>query len=346
MPLEMTAPCRAFVDKVQRRMRWARWQALLRPRAERQRFIYDNTFRNDIEAVAFFLAQGSGEIPNFAAPTTYSTKLRSQFLIHPNPLMPIAADKITMRAYCDLFDLPLRPVPLIATFDKPDDLDPRDLPKSCIIKITDGCKMNLLHSPDTPVTRQRYNRFLREKWHIDHWRRHAELHYRDIPKRILVEEALLPDTEIQDIGVYCAAGKPYLIFALPNRMTALEDHLSPLEVQNGRIPTPLSELASPSEMAAMLETARQVSGGLLHCRVDFMRHKDRLYLGEITLSPGGYYTPLTPPFLEDMRGDLFDLSRLPDLLEQGRRIASKLGLPTETSFGHHAGDPRLATGGQ
>ncbi|MBR9843986.1 MAG: hypothetical protein GYB25_12560 [Rhodobacteraceae bacterium] len=346
MPLEMTAPCRTLVDRVQRRARWARWRAHLRPRAERQRFIYDNTFRNDIEAVAFFLARETGEIPNFAVPTTYSEKMRGQFLTHPNPLMSIAADKIAMRAYCDRFDLPIRPVPLIATFDTPEDLDPRDLPESCILKITDGCKMNLLHTPETPVARKRYNRFLRDKWHIDHWRRHAELHYRDIPKRILVEEALLPDDTIEDIGVYCAMGKPYLLYALPKKMAALEDRLAPLEAQGGRQPTPLSQLASAPEVDAILETARKLSAPLLHCRVDFMRHAGRLHLGEITLSPGGYYSPLTPVHLEKMRGDLFDLARLPDLLSQGRQIASDLGLPTETSFGHYGDDPRLATGGQ
>lgn len=346
MTPEMTAPCRALIKDVQRRERRARWRARLRPRQERQRFIYDNTFRNDIEAVAYFLARETGEIPDFATPRTYSEKMRGQFLTHPNPLMAVAADKIAMRAYCDLFDLPIRPVPLIATFEDPLDLDPRDLPESAIIKITDGCKMNLLHSPESPVTSRSYRRFLREKWDIDHWRRHAELHYRDIPKRILVEEALLPVGEIDEIGFYCVMGKPYLAYALPDRMAALEAHLGPLETQGGRTPTPLSALASAAELEAMLETARRVSAPLFHSRVDFMRIGGRIYLGEITMSPGGYYSGLKPPELEILRGDLFDVDRLPDCLEQGRRIVAGLGLSTETSFGHFTGDPRLATGGR
>ncbi len=109
MKPQMTEACRDLVEGVQHRMKRAKRQALLHPRADRQRFIYDNTFRNEIEAVAYFLAENIGRIPDFNTPETYPELMRGQFLTHPNPLMSIAADKIAMRDYCDLFDLPIRP---------------------------------------------------------------------------------------------------------------------------------------------------------------------------------------------------------------------------------------------
>lgn len=96
----------------------------------------------------------------------------------------------------------------------------------------------------------------------------------------------------------------------------------------------------------MLETARRIAAPFLHCRVDFMYNTSHCYLGEITLSPSGFYVPLRTPALEEVRGALYDISRQDALAERGREIASKLGWPTDTSFGHFANDPRLATAGQ
>jgi hypothetical protein len=344
MPQEMTDTCRALVDGVRQRMKKAERLALLRPRAERQAFIYEETFRNEIEAVAFFLAENLGRIPDFANPTTYPELLRGQFLTHPNPLMSIAADKIAMRDYCDLFDLPIRPVPLIASFDTPEDLDPRDLPPNCMVKIADGCKMNILHGPGLPLTPFAYRSFLRRFLPIDHWRRHAELHYRDIPKRVLVEKALLPIRDIKETFVYCAMGEPYLAIR-GSLVSTLRDDLAPLASMSARKHVPIENLAPHPEVEPMLETARKVASSFLHCRVDFMHIDGQSYLGEITMSPGGYYRPVAPD-LEALRASLLDMSRLPELAETGRTIAAKLGRPTETSFGHFSDDPRLATGGQ
>ena len=342
----MTPDCRAYLDRIRARRQKAERRARWLPRAERQRYIYEQSFENEIEAVAFFLAEGLGRIPDFANPTQYSEHLRAQFLTQPNPLLSIAADKIAMRDYCDLFDLPIRPPALYASFDSPEDLVPADLPEAAMIKIADGCKMNILHGPGMPVTPFAYRRFLRQFWHVDHWRRHAELHYRDIPKRILVEEALLPTQALEEPCVFCLMGEPYLMLD-ETRRTALRDGLTALETLGGKsYSTPLSAFGTEAEINAMLQTARLLSENIYHCRIDFLRCGDRLTLCEITISPGGYYHALDTAEHERIRTGLLDPSCLPEFLERGRKIARQLGHSTETSFGHFAGDPRLATGGQ
>ena len=342
--IEMTPACRDFISMIDARERKAWVQARFMPYAKRQKFIYKKMFTNEIEAVAYYLARTLGRIPDFANPQTYTEMARSQFLVHPNPMMSIAADKIAMRDYCDLFDLPIRPVPLIASFDTPEDLDPRDLPPNCMIKIADGCKMNILHGPGLPLTPFAYRSFLRRFLPIDHWRRHAELHYRDIPKRALVEKALLPIRDINETFVYCAMGEPYLAIR-GSLVSTLRDDLAPLASMSARKHVPIENLAPHPVIEPMLETARKVASSFLHCRVDFMHIDGQSYLGEITMSPGGYYRPVAPD-LEALRASLLDMSRLPELAETGRSIAAKLGRPTETSFGHFSDDPRLATGGQ
>ena len=345
---QMTDACRALVDGVESRAHTARRQALFLPRTERQAFIYDNTFRNEIEAVAYPLARALGRIPDFAAPKTYSEKLRGLYLTYPNPLLSLAADKVEMRRYCEMVGTPIQPPPLLAVHDDPAKLDLTALPEAAMIKVSDGCKANILHGPGLPLTPFAYRFFLWKYWHIDHWRRHAELHYRDIPRRILVEEAILPIGKLQETGIHCAFGEPYLARTLPNYLfTPLGDGPVALATDKGKTPVPLSESCPAPLRDAMMETARRLSAPFPHCRVDFMYIGERCYLSELTISPSGFFKPHQTPGLEDLRGGLYDFTKLPETLAKGRRIAAKLGWPTDPSFGHFApDDPQLATGGQ
>jgi len=351
----MTDDCRAFVDAVESRARDARRKARFLPRAKRQAFIYDNTFRNDIESVAYPLARVLGRIPDFTTPGTYLEKLRSLYLTHPNPLMPVVADKIALRDYCALFDLPLRPLETFGVYDDPRDLDLSTLQRPCFLKVNDGCKMNMLHGPGMPVTPLWLRIFRWDWWHTDHWRRHGELHYRDIPRRLLVEEALLPIDKLHDCGVYCAMGEPYMFFTKTYRVGGRSQRRSYIALDRkldcltgkARETQDLYDLGPRDQIDAMIETARRLSKPFLNCRVDFMRVGNRTVIGEITLSPGALHLLPDDPEIEVIRGNLLDMERLDDLLTEGRRIAAKLGWPTETSFGHYAkDDPRLTTAGQ
>ena len=359
LPITPATPeCQAFIANIQKRTKQAERKARFLPRTERQAFIYDNTFRNEIEAVAYPLAKTLGRIPDFRNPVLATEKTRNLYLTHPNPLMSLAADKASLPHLCAHLDTPIRPPQQIAVFDDPTDFNLSALPETAMIKVTDGCKMNILHGPGLPVTPFAYRFFLWKYWHVDHWRRHAELHYRDIPRRVLVEEALLPVENIRETGVFCAFGEPYMAVtkgqytstnfgAHVDGMLAFEKHLEPLQSFMGLKPPPVDHAFPPSFHDAMLDTARQLATALPHCRVDFMLIDGRCYLGEVTISPMALCYDYTEPEQQKLESDLFDLSRLPEFLDKGKKIADALGWPTEPSFGHFApDDPRLATGGR
>ncbi|MCW8843322.1 MAG: ATP-grasp fold amidoligase family protein [Rhodobacteraceae bacterium] len=358
LPAPPTPECQSFIKRVEQRKQQARRKALLLPRTKRQAYIYDHTFENEIEAVAYPLAKAIGRVPNFAAPALYAEKLRSLYLTHPNPLLSLVSDKVTLPRYCAYLDTPIRPPEQIAAYDDPSALDLTTLPESAMLKVSDGCKMNILHGPGMPVTPVSYRFFLYKYWHIDHWRRHSELHYRDIPRRLLVEDALLPVEGIRETGVFCAFGKPYIAItkgrytstnfgASIHGILALEDRLKPLESYLHMRPPPFDEAFPKPFRDAMFETTRRVAAPLPHCRVDFMMLRDRCVLGEITISPVALCDYYHDPAQQKLESDLYDFSKLPDTLKKAREIATALDWPTEPSFGHYApDDPRLATGGQ
>lgn len=353
----MTPDCRDFVADIERRAEKARREARFMRRTEQQAYIYDNTFRNDIEAVAYPLTQVLGRIPDFANPRAYCEAMRGLYLTHPNPLMAMAADKVDMHRLCDYLDTPIRPPALYGAYDDPRDLDLTDLPETAMLKIADGCNMNILHGPGLPVTPFALRFFLWKYWHVDHWRRHAELHYRDIPHRLMLEEALLPIEGLTETCLFCAFDEPHMILTKhnysPNKSYAtmggylvLEDRLAPIE-RPARTKKPTLVEACPEQYReAMFETARLIGQHLPSSRVDFMFLGDQCYLGEITVSSAAYVMNYETQAQEDLRLGLFDFSRLPDCLASARKIAADLDWPTEPSFGHYApDDPRLSTGG-
>lgn len=332
----------------------ARRRARFMPRKKRQKFIYDQTFRNDIEAVAYPIAANTGKLPDFENPRTYLEKMRSLYLTHPNPLLSLAACKIEMRKLCEYAETPIKPAEMYGAYTDPAELDLTTLPETCYLKIAGGCKMNLAHARGMPITPLAYRIFLREWWQFDHWRRQNELHYRDIPRRLLVEEALSPEKSLRETCVFCAFGEPYVYYQFGENPdgsgrfkghTPLDDRYGELALRYGK-PLPPELRDTSDDMEAKLDTAKRLSRGLVHCRVDFLQNRERTVVGELTLSPGGLWSPDRRMAQEEARGDLFDPDRFDDVLEEGKRIAADLGWPVETSFGHFRGDPRLVTGGQ
>lgn len=332
---------------VQRRRRLATVSARMLPKASRQKFVYDRSFRNEIEAVAFPMAKNLDWMPDFQSPKSYVEKMRSLWLTHPNPLMSLVADKVAVRDYFALYDLPIKPLDLIGVYEDPADLDLAALPQYCMLKINNGTNMNLWHSPDMPVTPKRLKLFLDRCWNRDHWRNFSELHYRDIPRKLLIEEPMLPLSGLAETGVFCAMGVPYFVnyetegvlgFFTPDGRP--RPHFEPSRKPQGRYD------CAPDQLDLMVECARQLSAPFAHVRVDFMQSAGRLVLGEMTLSPGALLGPYRPIEADIERGHRIDLTRLPALLDQGRKIAATLDWPLETSFGHFAGDARLKTAGR
>ena len=132
------------------RRKAARALACFLPRQKRQKFVYDRLYENDLEAVTHPLLGKIGRLPDFVNGPTYSEKMRSLWLTHPNPLMSLVTDKAAARDYIDLCGVSIKPPDLLGVYENPYDLDLSKLPERCYLKITDGCKKNILHSPENP----------------------------------------------------------------------------------------------------------------------------------------------------------------------------------------------------
>ena len=91
-------------------------------------------------------------LPDLANPPTYTELMRSLWLTHPNPLWPGVADKIAMRDYVAAHDISIPPLDVLAVHEDATQLDLASLPDEAMLKINNGCNMNLLHTRQQPIT--------------------------------------------------------------------------------------------------------------------------------------------------------------------------------------------------
>jgi hypothetical protein len=331
----------AFIRRIDRRRRRAILTYLLqrgfrRTRKSRQATVYDACFTTDLEAVSYYYATTNDHMPDFDCPELLNEKIRWQFLHHPNPLMSLAADKIAVRRYLNWKGATVQAPELLAVGEGPDQLARRELPERFALKSAFGSGQNHFEAGEAPTPR----RVLTGKvafWNIrERWRKSAELHYRPVPKRWLVEELLPAARQKLEYRVHCMMGEPVFLSVITERNAGGRQGLAgirnalfdpdwrPLSFGVDTM-QPTRPAQRPDDLDLMLAEARRLAEPFLYVRVDFLKFDDRLTFSELTFAPMGARIPLKPFEVNRRLGALIDLDRAPEYLERGRRIAAELG---------------------
>jgi TupA-like ATPgrasp len=325
-----------FVRRVERRRAAVRWGYHARrgiglaPQWG-QAEIYDGTFRSDHEAVSYFYALKNDHLPDFDRPTWINEKIRWQFVHHPNPLMGLAADKLTVREYLRYKGASLPAPEIVASGATVQELRQARLPQRYVLKASAASGQNHFEDPASPTPRATLAAKF-ERWALyDYWRYAAELHYRGLPHRWLAEELLGPREGIVEYKFYCIHGEPMFILVISDRRgprysSALFDlDWRPVDFHWRGYSPDAKSTPRPARLGTMIEEARRLSEDFLHVRVDFMQVGQRLLFSELTFSGGAARNPLVPLVRNVEIGALLDLRRAPEYLERGERIARQLG---------------------
>lgn len=326
----------SFVRKIERRRDAVRWVSHARHRvglAERpsQAEVYDATFRSDAEAVSYFYALRNDHLPDLGNPTWVNEKIRWQFLHHPNPLMSLAADKISVRDYLRFKGAAFSASEIIETGSTAEELDRATLPRRFVLKCASSSGQNHFEDGSRPTPRAELVAKL-EHWNgLDYWRHAGEMHYRPLPKRWLVEELVTPGELLVEYKFYCIHGEPVFILVISDRVgprynCALFDLEWRLVDFHWRgYPATANATQRPAALDRLIEEARRLSEDFMHVRVDFLQCGERILFSELTFSGGAARNPFVPLVKNVELGRMIDLDRAPDYLARGQRIAAALG---------------------
>ncbi len=252
---------------------------------------------------------------NFARPTRFSEKIFHR-MRYPSPLFSRMADKMAARSY-------------IA----------EKAGSQYLVPLYHDCKRvtaaTFSHLPDTFVMKSNHSvgqvRIVRDKSSEDPqaladlangWldaefpMRMREKHYRAIPPSILFEQALLNDGKPPDdykFSVFNPAGgaEPFVFIQyMRGRFDQLTQELfmadwTPAPFGLARQKCHRGPTPRPPRLDEMLDVARKLSAPLGYLRVDFYVHDDRVYVGELTVTPGAGRYKLDPPEWDVLLGERF-----------------------------------------
>lgn len=236
-----------------------------------------------------------------------------------DPLVCQCSDKYRVREYLEQTGCGELLNEIYGAWDRVEDIPWEDLPDTFVLKCNHGCAYNILCPNKKELDIEQTKATLRKWMKDDFWRKHAEMQYRNIPKKILCEAYLGDGDPLVDYKIYCFHGKASFILVCTEREAGKPKfyffdqnwQLCPI-TRDGQQAQPGFTLEKPDRLEQMLEYAQILSQPFPFVRVDFYNVKGQIVFGELTFTPSG----------------ALDTARLPetDLL-----FGSMLQLPIETA---------------
>ena len=230
-------------------------------------------------------------------PQTFNEKILKLKLenYNTNPLIKQCADKYTVRDYIKTIGCQELLVPLVAVYDSPYEIDWDALPNRFAMKWNYGCGFNIICTDKEKMNKDRVIKQM-ELWgkQDKYWLSHSEMQYKDVEKRIIVEDYLdagkgkLPE----DYKFYCMNGKCKTILVCKDREIGKKANyffmspswsLYPYSAE--AIENPNEDIPKPVCIDRAIKYAEKISAGFPFVRVDLYIIGEKIYFGELTFTP-------------------------------------------------------------
>ncbi|MBR3306614.1 MAG: glycosyl transferase [Lachnospiraceae bacterium] len=254
-----------------------------------------------------------GKAPDFEHPRTINEKIHylKLFRYAEDPVVAGCADKYRVREYLTEHGYSDILPGLLGAYDRPEDIDWDALPERFVIKCNHGCGYNIIckdkSSLDIPDAVSRLKNWMKQ----DYWKEFCELHYKNIRKKIIIEDYLGDD--IETYKFYCFNGIPRIIYAMTSEgdvhyvdfFDGNWEHLDVHRTDRPGVPDP-SAIKKPPHLDEMLRLSAELSAPFPFVRVD-LYDLEKVYFSELTFTPAGGFLKLDPSEAEAEWGSWIDM---------------------------------------
>ncbi len=264
-------------------------------------------------ALTEWLYESVGEVGDLDNPRTFNEKIQWMKLHSENDLYTRLADKYLVRDWVAEKIGEEYLIPLIGAWDSFDDIDFDKFPEKFVLKANHGCKYNYIVYDKSKFNqndaRNKFARWMKENFA---WNS-LELHYKNIPKKIIAEEYLEnSDKNLNDYKIFCFNGKPEYIMYVTDRMDSIKSAFYDLDwnlmpfVFN--FPRYTGEVERPPQLEEMIRLAGILAEGFPHVRVDFYALNDgSIKFGEMTFTTSSGFCRWEPKEYNRILGDMIEL---------------------------------------
>lgn len=237
-----------------------------------------------------------GRFPNIDKPSGLNEKMQWMREHYHDPLMTKCVDKCSFKEYVKETVGEEYVVPLYGVWTDVNDIDFDALPDSYILKSTWGWGdlQNIIVKDKASLDRGKARAMI-SNWMMpwnNYYYQSFEWDSKDIPPRILAEKLLVPESgEIVDYKLYCYNGKCRHFLVCKDRKTKTKYINYDLDFNCIKLSpnsTVVDEKFEDVEMFCKVkELAEKLAKPFPLVRVDFYYIDGKIYVGELTFSPGG-----------------------------------------------------------
>ena len=221
-----------------------------------------------------------------------------------HPLKTKCADKYLVREYVKECGLDQLLIPLLGVYNDASEINFDELPDQFVLKCNHGSGFNVIctdkHKIDYNHVRMQLNKWLQ----IDFSKRFLEIHYHDIPRRIVCEQ-LISNTAPVEYQLWCINGEvdsllvcrknfdgTYDAWSYSTEWKHLCDRIGECES---------NELSRPKQLEKLVEYARILAKPFPFVRADFYEVEGKVYFAELTFTPAAnVLSAYKPEFIKKM----------------------------------------------
>ena len=226
-------------------------------------------------------------------PKTIQEKIAWLMLHDSTPVKGLCADKIGVHEYSKRVLGEDICVPLIKTYKSVSEIKLSDLPDQFVMKTNHGTAMNIICKDKSKFDLKKYLPQL-EKWQKTNFGvKSGQPHYVYIEPKIMVEKLLIDENQTEslfDYKFWCFNGKPEYMTVNDGhghgKMTFYDCNFNKISLKRTDFEPLDVDPEKPKNFDKMLEYAKKLSAEFPFVRVDFYEVSGKLYLGELTFTPG------------------------------------------------------------
>jgi hypothetical protein len=258
----------------------------------------------------------TGKKLDLVNPKSFNEKIQWRKLYDRNPLYTKLSDKYAVREYVAEKIGEKYLIPLLWAGEKFDDINFDELPNQFVIKCNHDCGSVVIckdkNTFDIKSARKKIQRCLNSNYY--HRTTGREWQYKDIPPKIIIEKYMADESgvELKEYKFFCFGGTPKFIQVICDRFTTPRKKW--YDTNWNFLPISLNfsidfntTINKPNNLQEMLTIAEQLSKNISFVRVDLYSKYDRIYCGELTLTPVGGFGKFDPPTYNKIFGDWWEL---------------------------------------
>ncbi|NLJ18279.1 ATP-grasp fold amidoligase family protein [Globicatella sulfidifaciens] len=257
---------------------------------------------------------------NLKKPINYNEKLQWIKLYEKNDLMPICADKYTVRQYVQNKGCGEILNELIWEGYNPDEIPFSTLPEKFVIKVTHGAGFNIICKNKADLDKKKVIKQLKKWLKTKYIRSYGEWFYGVIKPRIIIEKFLSEDGETVPVDYKMFyfnnyKGRKDVAFTVidTDRFSQHKRKIYDDEwnlMKDAFITFPYDEkrdFEKPKHYDKMVKYAQILGEPFKHARVDFYVINSQIYFGEITFTNGAGFAKIAPEKLNEEMGSWIKL---------------------------------------